>query len=82
MSVTKLMSLEYFNTYCSVRYIYVHVKVKINFSLEQAMKEKRHNSALSLTLTLDVSKLLVPNLCRITPEIETRYPLYRRLGGP
>jgi hypothetical protein len=43
----------------------------------QAQMEKRYSSTHSLTSALDGGGMLMP-----CPRQETRYPLYRRLGGP
>jgi hypothetical protein len=44
--------------------------------------ELRYNSTLSLTSALDGGGWSTPRPGRFTLEKETRYPLYRRLGGP
>jgi hypothetical protein len=44
--------------------------------------EYRYSSTLSLTLALDEGGWSTPRPGRFTPGKETRYPLYRRLGGP
>ena len=44
--------------------------------------EQRYSSTLSLTLTLDGGGWSTPRPGRFTSGKETRYPLYRRLGGP
>jgi hypothetical protein len=44
--------------------------------------EYRYSSTLSLTLALDGGVCSTPRPGRFTPWKETRYPLYRRLGGP
>jgi hypothetical protein len=44
--------------------------------------EWRYSSTLSLTLVLDEGGCSTPRPSRFTPGKETRYPLYRRLGGP
>ena len=41
-----------------------------------------YNSTLSLTSALDGGGLLKPSSGRFTSRKETRYPFYRRLGGP
>jgi hypothetical protein len=41
-----------------------------------------YSSTLSLTLALDEGGWSTPRTGRFTPGKETRYPLYRRLGGP
>ena len=41
-----------------------------------------YSSILSLTSTLDKGGWLTPRHGCSTPGKETRYPLYRRLGGP
>ena len=41
-----------------------------------------YSSTLSLTLALDGGGWLTPYPGHFTPGKETRYPLYRRLGGP
>ena len=61
------------------------IKVKVKFTLEQAMKalnRMRHNSAFSLTSTLDESGWSKPRPGQFTFGKETRYPLYSRLYGP
>jgi hypothetical protein len=44
--------------------------------------EYRYTSTLSLTSALDEGSWSTPRPGRFTPEKQTRYPLYRRLGGP
>ena len=44
--------------------------------------EKKCSSTLSLTSALDVGGWSTPRPDRFTPPGKTRYPLYRRLGGP
>jgi len=60
------------------------VKVKVQFTLEQATKAERgggNSSTLSLTSALDgvCGQRHVP--AALSPG-KTRYPVYRRLGGP
>ena len=59
---------------------------KVKFTLEQAMKaharEQRYNSTLSLTSALDGGDWLMPCPGRFTHGKDTRYPLYKRPGGP
>jgi hypothetical protein len=43
--------------------------------------EYRNSSTLSLTSAPDVDGWLSPRPGRFTPGKETRYPLYRKLGG-
>jgi hypothetical protein len=43
--------------------------------------KQRYNSTLSLTLALDEGGWSTPRPGRFTPGKESRYPLYRRLGG-
>jgi hypothetical protein len=43
---------------------------------------ERYSSTLYLTLALDESGWSTPRPGRFTAGKETRYPLYRRLGGP
>jgi hypothetical protein len=45
-------------------------------------REYRYSSTLSLTSALDGGGWSTPHPSRITPRKKTRYPLYRRLGGP
>jgi hypothetical protein len=56
----------------------------MKFALEQSMKaqrgEYRYSSILPLISALD--GWFTPRPGRFTPGKETRYPLYRRLGGP
>ena len=49
---------------------------------ETSKKEWRYSSTVSLTSALDIGWWLTPRPERFTPGKETRYPLYRRLGGP
>jgi hypothetical protein len=44
--------------------------------------EESYSSTLSLTLALDGGGWPAPRPDHFTPGKETRYPLYRRLGGP
>ena len=44
--------------------------------------EQRYSSTLPLTSALHVGGWSTPRPGRFTPRKETRYPLYRRLGGP
>jgi hypothetical protein len=44
--------------------------------------ERMYSSTLSLSLALDEFGWLAPRPGRFTPPGKTRYPLYRRLGGP
>ena len=61
-------------------------KINLKFALEQAIKvhrgSKRYSSTLSLTSALDGGGWLTPRPGRFTPGKDTRYPLYRRMGGP
>jgi len=60
-------------------------KVKVKFAQEQTTKtqgEYRYSCTLSLTSALDGGGCSTPRPGRFTPWKETRYPLYRRLGGP
>jgi len=43
--------------------------------------EQRYSSTLSLTSALDVGEWSTPRPGRFIPAKETRYPLYRNLGG-
>jgi len=57
---------------------------KVKLILKQAMKAQRRSSGtytLSLTSALDGSGWSTPRPGRSTSGKETRYPLYRRLGG-
>jgi hypothetical protein len=50
---------------------------------ESPEREKRYSSTtLSLTLALDEGGWSTQRPGRFTPGKETRYPLYRRMGGP
>jgi hypothetical protein len=58
----------------------VDLSFKVKFVPEQTMKAQegqRYNSTISLTSALDWDGWLTPH-----PDKETRYPLYRRVGGP
>jgi hypothetical protein len=55
----------------------------VMFIIEQAIKaQRRTSSTLSSTSALDEGGWLTPRLGRTLPPGKTRYPLYRRLGGP
>ena len=66
----------------------MHVNIyKWKFALEQNMKAQRvsrgiGSSILSLSSAVGGGGWLTPRPGRFTPAKETRYPLYRRLGGP
>ena len=45
-------------------------------------EEHRNSSTLSLTSALDRGGWSTPRPGHFTPRKQTRYPLYRRLGGP
>jgi hypothetical protein len=62
----------------------VVIKVKANFTLEQAMKTQRGSTGIKrfLTPALHRDKWLKPRPSRFTLWKQTRYLLYRRLGGP
>jgi len=49
---------------------------------EGPQKEQRYSYILFLSSALDGGERLTPHPGRFTPGKETRYPLYRRLGGP
>jgi hypothetical protein len=49
---------------------------------ENPKKKRGYSSTLSSNLTLDRDGWLTPRPGRFNPGKETRYPLYRRLGGP
>jgi hypothetical protein len=57
------------------------VKVRLRRDHESADGQQRYSSTLSLTSALDGNRWLTPRPGRFTPGQETRYPLYRRLGG-
>ena len=62
------------------------VQVKVKFTLEQATKAEResrviYSSTVSLTSALDRGGWSIPRLGRFSAGKETRYPMYRRLGG-
>jgi len=69
------------------RVIVVKVK-KAKFTVVQAMKAQKRNGSLVLhhsppsTLAVDGGEWSTPSPGRFTPGKETRFPLYRRLGGP
>ena len=58
----------------------------VNFTLLQLTKalygELMYSSTLSLSSALDEGRWSTPRLGNSTPLGKTRYPLYRRLGGP
>ena len=58
------------------------IKVRPRAGNEGPKGEYNFSSTLSLTSALDRVGWLTPRPDRFTPGKETRYPLYRRLGGP
>ena len=55
----------------------------VKFSHDKSMKgEQKYSCTLSLTQALVGGGCLTPRPGRFTPGKQTRYPLYRRLGGP
>ena len=58
------------------------MRQKVKYTLEQAMRAELGSSASSLTSALVRGGWWTPRVVRFTPGKETRYPLYRRLGGP
>jgi hypothetical protein len=64
----------------------IHVpNAEQKFALKQAIKahrENRSSSTISLTSALVGGRWLTPRPGHFTPGKDTRYPLYRRLGGP
>ena len=63
---------------------HLHSKIKVNIALEQTMRAHRgrYSSTLSLTSALDVGGWLTPRPGHFTPGKWTRYPIYKRPGGP
>jgi hypothetical protein len=63
---------------------YTRIKGKVHpiTGHESPEGEQRYSSTLSLTLALDGGGWSTPRPGRFTPGKETRYQLYRRLGGP
>ena len=57
-------------------------KVYCGRSHEGQERKQRYSSTLSLTSATDGGGWLTPRPGRFTPKKETRYPLYRWLGGP
>jgi hypothetical protein len=60
-------------------------KVQVKFSLEQAMKAQRRSRGIAILFLYPGTKWggwSTPRPDRFIPGKETRYPLYRRLGGP
>jgi len=61
-------------------------KKEVKVTLEKAMKahrgERRYSSTLSLTSTLDGVGGQHHSPAALRPGKKTRYPLYRRVGGP
>jgi hypothetical protein len=59
---------------------------KVKFTLKQTMKVQgggeKYSCTIYLTSSLDGGGWLTPRPSRFTSGTETRYPLYRRLGGP
>ena len=63
----------------------VKVKIKVKFSLEQAMKKKRRSRGIALLFLYTRCYMGVGGQRQAQiplPPGRTRYPLYRRLGGP
>jgi hypothetical protein len=57
-------------------------EVKVRKGHEGPEGEQRYSSTLSLTSALDGAGWSKPRPSRFTPRKESRYPLYRSLGGP
>jgi len=57
-------------------------KVHLRTGHEGPKGEYRYSSTLSLTSALEGGGCSTSHPGRFTPEKETRYPLYMRLGGP
>ena len=75
----------------NVGHFHGKVKGKVKFTLEQATKSQRGSRGIVLTYLLTYSFFNLdarwggwsaPRSGRFTPGKETRYSLYRRLGGP
>ena len=61
------------------------MKVKVKFTLEEATKAQRGRRGYSSTLPLALALDGVYGQCHALSALplgKTRYPLYRRLGGP
>jgi hypothetical protein len=67
---------------CTLHYIKGKGKVLPRTDHEGPEGEYRYSSTLSLTSALDEGGWSTPRPGRFTPGKETRYPLYRRRGGP
>jgi hypothetical protein len=63
-----------------------HLLVKVNFTLEQATKAQRGSRGKGLLFRQPRRSMGVGGQYHtpghFTPQGKTRYPLYRRLGGP
>jgi hypothetical protein len=64
------------------RLLWARYKVHHRTGPEGPKGEQRESSTLSLTSTLHGGGWLTPRPGRFTPEKETRFPFYRRPGGP
>jgi hypothetical protein len=60
----------------------IKAKVHHETGREGPEGELRHTSSLSLTSALDGCEWSTSSPGRFTPDKQTRYPPYRRLGGP
>jgi len=58
------------------------VKGKVHPVIGHEGSEEEWRYTRSLTLALDGGERATPHLSHLTPEKETWYPLYNRLGGP
>ena len=70
---------------CVYIYIYIYIykgEIHPRTGHEDPVGEKMYSSTLSLTSGIDRGGWTTPHPGRVTPGKETRYPLYRRLGGP
>jgi hypothetical protein len=76
---------ELWPTYIRV-YIYIYIYIYVGFTLLQATKALRESKGIGLvcfqTSALGVGEVSASRPGRFLPLGKTRYPLYRRPGGP
>jgi hypothetical protein len=75
-------SLAQYGSTERIKFIVKQSKIPPKTGHEGPEGELKYSSTLSLTLALDEGGWSTPRPGRFTPRKETRYPLYRRLGGP
>ena len=77
----RILSLQLLR-YADLRAWWKKGKFRPRTGHEDPEREYSYSSTLCVTSTLDGGGWLTPRLGRFTPRKDTRYALYRRLGGP